>query len=254
MDTRWHQQFIDRWHLYFGDAPLPVALWYSDHPVLEAAPSPPERRCFVDALMEVVHGRPLAFDEPSVGCPGGKRYLGFTQTLSPTIHYFLSCGIPGRLEGERYKKTPEMARRAIDRIPPFTAPARYLECARWDQVPAGVTPDLVVFFAPADVVAGLFTLANFDRADTEGVIAPFGAACSSIVRHPWLEREAPEPRAVLGCFDPSARPHLDAGWLSFAVPMARFESMANDMDESFLIAPAWQKVRERMPGGTGTAD
>ena len=115
-------------------------------------------------------------------------------------------------------------------------------------MPPDANPDLIAFFAPPDVIAGLFTLANFDRTDTEGVIAPFGAACSSVVRHPWVERESAAPRAVLGCFDPSARPHIDAGHLSFAMPMSRFESMAADMDESFLIAPAWQKVRARLPG------
>lgn len=28
----------------------------------------------------------------------------------PNFEYFLSCGIPGKLEGERYKKTPELVR------------------------------------------------------------------------------------------------------------------------------------------------
>lgn len=34
--------------------------------------------------------------------------------------------------------------------------------------------------------------------------------------------------------------------LSFAVPTPKFERMVRDMDESFLITRAWDKVRARL--------
>ena len=52
--------------------------------------------------------------------------------------------------------------------------------------------------------------------------------------------------AVLGMFDVSARPFVKDGVLSFAVPIKKLERMVDDMDESFLITPSWDKVRGRL--------
>ena len=43
----------------------------------------------------------------------------------PNFEYFLSCGIPGELEGERYKKSPEIVLEFMKKAPCFKAPARY---------------------------------------------------------------------------------------------------------------------------------
>ena len=68
-------------------------------------------------------------------------------------------------------------------------------------------PDAVIFYARPEVLSGFFTLANFDQADPNGgVICPFGSGCNSIVHYPWLEQQKAKPKAVLGMFDPSARP------------------------------------------------
>jgi len=248
MDLSLKQRFLDAWRQHFGDADLPIALWYSDQPIVPL-PEPGERsRCFIAYLDRVFKGAALSVDLDSVGCVGGKRYLGFTETMSPTIHYFLSCGIPGKLEGERYKKTPDIAKASIARSPAFHAPGMYLNARRWDQLQPNDTPQLVVFFADADALSGLFTLANFDREDAHGVIAPFGAGCSAVVYHPFRERSETRPRAVLGMFDPSARPYIEPEKLSFAVPMERFADMVGWMPQSFLVAPAWRRLRERFGG------
>jgi len=248
MDLSLKQRFLDAWCEHFGDADLPVALWYSDQPIVPLPALAERNRCFIAYLRRVFEGAALSVDVDSIGCMGGKRHLGFTETLSPTIHYFLSCGIPGKLEGERYKKTPEIAQASIARSSAFHAPGKYLNARRWDQLQREDTPQLVVFFAGGDVLSGLFTLANFDREDTHGVIAPFGAGCSAVVYHPFTERSEARPRAVLGMFDPSARPHIGPEKLSFAVPMERFGDMVGWMPESFLIAPAWRRLSERFGG------
>ena len=58
------------------------------------------------------------------------------------------------------------------------------------------------------------------------------------------------PRAVLGMFDPSARPCVPQGTLSFAVPMKKFTQMIGDMDDSFLITPTWETMKKRIKAGT----
>ena len=194
MDGNLQERFTARWRQYFGEAELPIACYYTDQE--DAAPpadTPTGHCCVIGALAEVRRGASRRFDAESVGCWGGKRYFGFTQAISPTFDYFLSCGIPGTVEGERYKKSPELVRAFVEGSPRFTAPARFLVFKRWDRLEAQDTPEVVIFFARAEVLSGLFTLANFGEADLHGVIAPFSASrgrtpsvCTSTPRVVWL--------------------------------------------------------------------
>jgi len=247
MDLALRDRFIAAWRRYFGEAELPIAFYYTDRQ--DAAPPadvPTGHHCVIGALAEVRHGRPLRFDLDSVGCWGGKRYFGFSQAISPTFDYFLSCGIPGQVEGERYKKSPELVRAFVAQSPSFTAPARYIVFKRWDQLEERDEPAVVIFFARPDVLSGLFTLTNFAEVDRNAVFTPFSAGCGSIVQHPYLECAKEHPRAVLGMFDVSARPYVPKDALSFAVPMPKFQRMIDDIPESFLITPSWEQVRQRL--------
>ncbi|OQA29484.1 MAG: hypothetical protein BWY59_00275 [Verrucomicrobia bacterium ADurb.Bin345] len=250
MNMQLKQQVTDRWHKYFPGAELPVAFFYSDDPVEVATVAPAAgHRCFVGDLVAVRRGKPLAFTAEAVSCGGGKRYLGFSQELRPGFEFFLSYGIPGKMEGERYKKSPELVKEQLRHQKPFAAPARYLIAKRWDTLGAQDDPAIVVFFAKPDVLAGLFTLANFDEPSPDGVRAPFGAGCAALIGYPFAELNAPQPRAILGTFDVSARPYVEAEVLSFAVPWPKFVRMAENMDESFLITESWSKVRTRIARG-----
>jgi hypothetical protein len=246
MDLALRDRFVDLWRTRFGSAELPIACYYTGRE--DAAPPasvPAGHRCLIALLAQVRGGRAVRVDARSAGCGGAKRYLGFTQELAPQFEYFLSCGIPGKLAGERYKQSPELVKDLVQRSERFVAPSPFLVFKRWDSLEATDTPEVVVFLARPDVLAGLFTLANYDEAENS-VIAPFGAGCGSIVQHAYLEARAPRPRAVLGMFDVSARPYVPADTLSFAVPMQKFQRMVANMDQSFLITPSWTKVRQRM--------
>jgi hypothetical protein len=202
--------------------------------------------CLIGQLVNVFRGEDLAFADDTIGCPGGKRYLGFSQSLMPNFEHFLSCGIPGQMEGERYKKSPEIVREFLQNAPVMTAPAKYAVFKRWDQLAVEDIPEVVIFFAPPDVLSGLFTLSGFDERDRNSVIAPFEAGCASIAQYPWLEGKTAEPHAVLGMFDVSARPSVPEQVLSFAVPSSKFKRMIDNMDESFLITESWAKVKRRI--------
>ncbi len=247
MDLDLRDRFVERWRRYFGGAELPITFYYTNEEGrAELAPMPSDHECLLGLLARVRHGQSMMFDGPRVGCGGGKRYLGFTQALRPEFEYFLSCGIPGRLEGERYKRSPELVREFVARAPRFDAPARYIVFKHWDALDNSDAPEVAIFFARPDVLSGLFTLANFDAVEPNAVFAPFAAGCGSIVQYPYLERTAATPRAVLGMFDVSARPYVPGDALSFAVPMARLATMIANMEESFLITHSWQKVRQRL--------
>jgi uncharacterized protein (DUF169 family) len=247
MDTGIRDRFPALWDKYFPGAELPITFFYNDKTggtkTVERGSVP---RCVIGALVKVRLGESLAFDADAVGCPGGRRYLGFSEKLMPDFEYFLSCGVPGKTEGERYKKTPELVREAMKEWPSFKAPARYIVFKRWDKLEASDDPDVVIFFAEPDVLSGLFTLASYDEAAPNMVECPFGSGCSTIVQYPYLEKDKERPRAVLGMFDVSARPFVPRHTLTFSVPLPKFTRMVDNMEESFLVTQSWQKVVKRM--------
>jgi uncharacterized protein (DUF169 family) len=247
MDAKLKTTFLDLWKNYFAGAEPPIVFYYTDGRA-GARPVTPGtlNRCLVANLVRVRKGEGLRFAADSVGCPGGKRYLGFADGLRPGFEHFLSCGIPGEMEGERYKKSPELVREVMARSPKFRAPAEFIDFKRWDLLEAGDNPDAVVFFATPDVLAGLFTLASFDEAESSGVIAPFAAGCGSIVLYPYLEKASQAPRCVIGLFDPSARPYVEPDRTTFAAPWEKFVRMVGNMEESFLTTPTWAKIRARI--------
>lgn len=255
MDWQLKRRFDERWAQYFPGAAWPIAFYYTRQADRAERAQPPQgHQCFIGQLASVRRGRSLCFDAQAVGCGGGRRYLGFTPDLSPRFEYFLSCGIPGELEGERYKRSPELVREFLQHQTPFIAPGPYAVFKRWDRLDEEDEPAVVVFFATPDVLAGLFTLVNFDVADPQAVIAPFGAGCATIVSYPYQEIQAEQPRAILGLFDVSARPYVAPGELTLAIPWPKFADMVGHMDESFLITRSWQRVRDRIGRPTAAGE
>jgi len=247
MDTRIKDKFSGLWKKHFNNAELPVTFYYTSeegHAKMVDPESVP--RCVIGALADVRNGNSLCFDGDSIGCPGGKRYLGFAEGIMPGFEYFLSYGIPGRLPGERYCKSPELVKKLMEQAPAFKAPGRFIVFKRWDKLEESDAPEVVIFFAEADVLAGLFTLARFDEVDRNAVSAPFGSGCSTIVQYPYLERDSDRPRGVIGMFDPSARPFIPKNVVTFSVPMNKFVGMIENMEESFLITDSWGRVQERI--------
>jgi uncharacterized protein (DUF169 family) len=232
---------------YFGDIELPVVFYYTDSVSdNEIADTRHPDRCLIANLNSVREGKTFVYSARSAGCPGGMRYTGFTQKLRSDFNYFLSCGIPGKVTGERYKKTPELVREYLKNTPAFTAPAKYLVFKRWDALEEKDDPAAAIFFATPDVLSGLFTLANYDSADLNAVIAPMGSGCSSIIAHPLREAQNDRPRCVLGMFDVSARTYVPENTLTFTVPIKRLETMLQNMSESFFITESWKAVNARI--------
>ena len=247
MDLKLKTEFLSKWNKYFGEAELPLTCWYSEleHEAMKVA-VPKGHCCIICELSKVRHGDSLFFNAENLGCGGSRRYLGYAFDIRPNFEYFLSCGIPGELEGERYIKTPEMVNELMAKQHQVPANGRNLIFKRWDHLTENDRPEIVFFFATPDVLSGLFTLANFDQSEPNSTFCPFGAGCGSIIHYPFHEIEKERQRAVIGMFDPSARPCVPANTLSFAVPMKKFTTMIQYMDESFLITDTWETVRKRI--------
>jgi hypothetical protein len=247
MNKEIKEKFITLWDRFFGGPELPITFYYTNDPDrAEYAPSPKGHRCIIGDLESVRKGNSQLFDINNLGCPGSKRYLGYTNTLAPNFEFFLSCGIPGQLEGERYKKNPDLVKKFLQKHTFFEAPAQYIVFKRWDALDESDNPDAVIFFARPDVIAGLFTLANFDSSEFSQVITPFGSGCMMTVMFPYLECQKDEPRAILGMNDPSARPFVQEDVFTIAMPVKKLLKMTDYMEESFLITPSWEKILRRM--------
>ncbi len=247
MDVKLKEGFNRDWNRYFPGAELPIGFFYGNAPEPKSQVKPAKNhRCIFADLIKVRSGKTASFNVDTIGCGGGKRYLGFTGIARPDLPYFLSCGIPGKLEGERYKKSPALVKDLMKMQKPFKAPGEYISFKRWDHMDEEDNPLVVIFFATPDVLAGLFTLANFDESQPEGVFSPFGSGCASIVEYPYKELKSSDPRCILGSFDVSARPYIPSSALSFAVPWPKFTRMAENMKESFLTTKSWNKIRTRL--------
>lgn len=102
MDIKFRDDFSGLWRKYFNHAELPITFYYTDEEGHAGIPKPGSiNRCIIGALVNVREGTSYTFNVESVGCFGGKKYLGFSDRLAPNFEYFLSCGIPGKVEGER---------------------------------------------------------------------------------------------------------------------------------------------------------
>lgn len=187
------------------------------------------------------------FDAERFGCPGGAFYLGFLGPQSETVVHFVSTGVPGRLEGERYFDSPEACRDFFQYIDPIPAPARYCIVKPLEQFGPDEEPDLVAFFCRPEIMSGLHQLATFVTGDVEAVRSPMGAACSNLIAWPYhyyLGQD--ELKAVLGGWDPSARKFFKTDELSLSMPWEMFQLMLKRWPDSFLATKTWATVKKKI--------
>ncbi len=230
-----------------GVKDFPLGVYYTNEKPEGLTAKPGTHVCMIGLLQNAVKkGETVYFDKDHFGCPGGAYYMGLTGAIRPNIEYFLSCGIPGEMEGERYIKRPEKAREYFGKMKPRRAPASYCVFKPLEQFDENEKPEVVSFFAPPDLLSGLFTLTNYSLEVTDAVEAPFGSGCSSIVTYPLKEAEKKEPRAILGMFDVSARPMVGKEILTFSMPYSLFLTLIENVKGSFLETESWKKVLHRI--------
>lgn len=231
------KEFIDAYREAFGEMPeLPLLFRYTDEPL---RPVEKVGGCFFKALAEARRGMPVSLNAGNIGCGGGKFYTGFSP-MPEFVPQFVSLK-------ECYKRTPEMVMEFIASLDLRPAPKAWLEFVRADTAGTFDGAEGVLFFATPDVLAGLASWAAFDNNAPDAVASPFGSGCSSVVAQAVQENRNGGRRCFLGLFDPSVRPWVEAGVLSFVVPMSRFREMCGTMHASCLFdTHAWKKVRDRI--------
>jgi uncharacterized protein (DUF169 family) len=226
----------------------PVGVYYTNDKPEGVTPKEGISGCMIGLLQNTrKKGQTVYFDKKHFGCPGGAYYMGLLESPRPNIEYFLSCGIPGEMEGERYIKTPELAKEYFGKMKPRPAPATYCVFKPFEQFQEGdKKPEVVVFFSSPDILSGLFTLTNYTLESTDAVFTPFGSGCSTILTYPLKEAEEEHPRAIIGMFDVSARPMVEKDILTLAMPYSVFLKLLENVSGSFLQTESWKKVLQRI--------
>ena len=225
----------------------PLGVYYTNDKPEGVTPKEGIQGCMIGLLQNArKKGKTVYFDKNHFGCPGGAYYMGLRESVRPNMEYFLSCGIPAEMEGERYIKTPELARKYFEKAKPRPAPATYCVFKPIEKFQGGEEPEIVVFFAPPDILSGLFTLSNYALELTDAVYTPFGSGCGTILTYPLKEVEKEQPRAILGMFDVSARLMVEREILTLSMPYSIFIKLLENVDGSFLQTESWKKVRQRI--------
>ncbi len=186
------------------------------------------------------------FDKERFGCLGGAFYLGFLKPYLNMHPFFISTGIEGIFEGERYASSPDAATAFFEAVDPLPAPKRFCVIKPIDRFEEGECPEVVVFFARPEVIGGLSFLVAFVTEDIDAVRTPFGPGCSGLVTWPMKYLSEGRQVAVLGSLDPSCRKFLKPDELSFAVSYGMYEQMLERWEESFLKQEAWKTVRKKI--------
>ncbi|GAB7081327.1 DUF169 domain-containing protein [Megalodesulfovibrio paquesii] len=194
-----------------------------------------------------VQGGAAALSRERYGCLGGAFFLGYNKPQLEGIVHYVSSGIPGFMEGEHYVESPQRCREFFhEQVDPLPATGSHAVFKPLSQFTVEEPPLLVQFFARPEVLSGLHQLAMFITSDPHAVATPFGAGCTNLVSWPLRFLAAGTPRAVLGGWDPSARPWFKPDELSFSLPLAMFETMLSRWEESFLTKHAWKTVLKKI--------
>lgn len=231
----------------------PVAILFTNEKPASALEFLEKKRgCVIAMLTAAAKGREAVFSRRTFGCPGGIVGLGFGNSHSEFpggFEYFLSTGRgEGYPKGEGYKRTPELAQSFQDVLPYTDIAYEYVSFKPVNAVDLTKDdPKIIVFYANPDQLSALVVLANYNRQGNDNVMIPFGAGCHSICLIPWHEASQPQPRAVVGMTDITARPYIDADLLSFSVPYSMFKDMEDNVFGSFLDKHDWLKVADRIP-------
>jgi len=230
-------RFIENYKSAFGEgAELPILFWYSDTAVNQTEKI---NGCFLQCMKKVREGISVSLNAEVISCGGGKLYTGFTD-MPEHVPNFVSLK-------EKYKQTPEMVAEFVTQLNIPKATKKYLNFSRIDKVESFDGIEGIFFLATPDILSGLSTWAFFDNNSEDAVVSPFGSGCCLIVTHAVLENLKNRRRTFVGLFDPSARPHFEAGLMTFMIPMSRFREMYNTITECCLFnTHAWNKIKERI--------
>lgn len=240
----------------------PVGIFFGNTTAeVELAADPQKRNCVIPFVMAAAKGKITSMDEAGCTCPGGAVGAcfgdGFTR-LNPNIHMMLSQGVGDKVpegvpehakrmlqEGERFFCSPGVALKWRNSMP-FSEKGYprivFAPMSKWESIG---TPGLVYIFANPDQISALVTMLGSHNGEALNTLAPYGAACHSIVfAAEQMEKE--RPMAIMGLFDISQRSKALSGMLSLTMPYSLWVGLSENLEKSCLTSHSWKMIEERM--------
>lgn len=203
-------------------------------------------------------GKTTVFDENTYGCPGGGVGLCFGNAFEKNNHpteYLLSGGdealaADGKTldrslgRGERFFESPELVAKWKANVPYTETGKKYVVFRPLSDVREDERPDLIFMYANPDQISALVIMSGAGRGKALNVLAPFAAACQSIVLA-YQEIGKEQPNAIMGYFDISQRDRIPKELLSFTVTYDMFCELERGVPTSCLTTEAWEKIEGR---------
>lgn len=248
----------------------PVGVFYAEaRPADALAMVPGKRNCVVDMLLAAARGKKVVVDEESCTCAGGAVGLGFGNAFERRGHptrYLLSTGAEGvpegecaalpphMVDGERFFRDPTVVDVWKAQLPYGDETSRCVVFAAQD-LWGNAVPDLVFLLVNPDQLSALVSMGGFRSGSAFETVAPFGAACQSILHAKAQDAQA-NPKMVMGLFDVSQRARIPANLLSLTMPYRKFAELEEDAAKGCLTSHSWKELvakREREVGGSASA-
>ena len=176
----------------------------------------------------------MCFSSENAGCPGASCYFGFKMP-STSAGYFLA-------EKEHFKKDGQLADAFYREIEASAPESDYIVVQALADIDDALSVEVINLWVDGLGLAGLVTLANFDRPTNNNVVLPFASGCQSIWTIPYKEKYEMEPKCVVGCMDPAMRMFMPSDLISFSVPANRFVEMTTNISGSFLEENQWKRL------------
>lgn len=186
---------------------------------------------FIDA---VARGKRMCLSAENPGCSGAACYLGFKKP-GAGAGAFLA-------QKEKFKKSVELGEAFYTEINAMPAAGRFIVLEPVQDLGEGDQSEVVVLWIDAASLAGMVTLANYDRPTNDNVLIPFASGCQGIWTIPYKEKFERFSKCVVGTMDPSVRAHLPKEVMAFSMPAGRFVEMATNVAGSFLQSELWKHV------------
>ena len=240
----------------------PVGVSFTDiKPDNSFEPERDKRTCVMTMILECSKGRIVAFSDETCTCAGGAVGLcfgdAFTRRKHKTVE-LLSTGMentgntdkgtatlsPHLRYGERFFASPEIAQRWKESLPYTDALGKYTvltPLSEWDE---NKPPELVYLFADPDQLSALVIMCGFYRGAPLNVVAPFAAACQSILLA-YQEINKDEPKAIMGGFDISQRHSFSKELLTLTMPYRMFSEIESGIDKGCLTTDSWTHIAHR---------
>jgi hypothetical protein len=215
---------------------MPAMSWRfaAEPPDSAVAPEPDAWTCMFTFIDAVAGGKRLCLSADNPGCSGAACYLGFKKP-GPGAGAFLA-------QKEKFKRSVEHGEAFYAEIGAIPAADRFLVLERVCDLGEGDRPEVVVLWLEAVTLAGMVTLANYDRPTNDNVLIPFASGCQGLWTMPYREKFEKLPRCVVGTMDPAVRAYLPKEVLTFSMPAARFAEIAENVEGSFLQTGLWEHL------------